>query len=903
MASSTLTPYLQLPHLLSLTWLAYPILSLIFVAFRLQISLSSARDDVANARRDLLASCQAAEKAATSAASMPRFLAIASNDQFADIVNGSLNAARSTLVLALTVMEAIINFIVDIYRSTFLCFLELVVRGGLELLISAVNELNSLVNSAASALRTSIQNDISSANSVIQTAIDAINKVNPFSDITAPTIPVPDLSSLQNVTLPDSFTSALVSLNNTLPTVSQLKNEVESIIDSPFELLKKDINDTFGGINFDASVLPVPQLNTVTFCDQLDLSIVDDVGHDLIQAAKIGLIILILLALLLVGLNCLLEWYKWRCMKMHLEYTRQAWASDPTMVHVDVASAPSVTLSDHNLMMLNADSAHPLLTRIANNTSRILRLSPIQHTHLRWFLHYIFHPPALACLLIGLLGILTVEIQLVAMGPLIAKYQELSVNATSDFSNTIFTAINGSMYNQSATYASDINSRVDTIQTTINDGVFGWVNITTVSLNTTINNFYNDVQDVVTTVFGGTILEAPASDFIKCFIGSKVDAIENALTFLHDNLVINMPRVNDTVLVLSQDHINEVTQPIATAALGGGTGDGSNEGLLVKIVNAYAQSLRKERIMFIIFLGIWAFVVIMALCIIIWHSYGKRWVEMRKRKNFEREQRTGIDGVIVPFRMSGEKDLGPGPAKSHLDLPSFTPLPSPKGSAFRPFNFSSSASSSPAASRTDLSNYATADNEAERGDGIGWFRQKFVAPPTISKPKRLRKSIGKEVFVEDQPFGGNKMGTTWKTFIKQGSTPIQPPTQSFRPVPKDAPADISPSEEEAALPGPFAPPIHLGFDNSRYPRLATPPKAKDAYVLKPPFLNRRPNPAPSVPPENTPITRLLTSINARSSVDPFVTPFDDEHRVSVDYPSQKHKSLHTNPFLSPPVAG
>jgi hypothetical protein len=139
--SSTLTPYLQLSHLLSLTWLAYPILSLTFVAFRLQLSLSASQDAVANAKDNLLASCKAAERAAVTAASMPRYLALASNEQFADAVNGSLNAARATLILSLTVMEAVINFIIDLYRSTFLCFLELVVRGGLAILIAAVQEV------------------------------------------------------------------------------------------------------------------------------------------------------------------------------------------------------------------------------------------------------------------------------------------------------------------------------------------------------------------------------------------------------------------------------------------------------------------------------------------------------------------------------------------------------------------------------------------------------------------------------------------------------------------------------------------------------------------------------------------------------------------------------------------
>jgi hypothetical protein len=116
-------------------------LSLIFIAFRLQLSSESAQTAITNAKADLLTGCLAAQKAASSAASMPRFMALATNDQINDAVNASMEAARESLILTLTIMEAIINFIVDIYRSTFLCFLELVVRGGLSLIIGATQEV------------------------------------------------------------------------------------------------------------------------------------------------------------------------------------------------------------------------------------------------------------------------------------------------------------------------------------------------------------------------------------------------------------------------------------------------------------------------------------------------------------------------------------------------------------------------------------------------------------------------------------------------------------------------------------------------------------------------------------------------------------------------------------------
>lgn len=79
------------------------------------------------------------------------------------------------------------------------------------------------------AIRSSIQDDIKGANDLIQSTVNAINKVNPFNDLSAPQIPVPDLSSLQNVTLPPDFENALVKLNDSLPTLSELKDTVNNL--------------------------------------------------------------------------------------------------------------------------------------------------------------------------------------------------------------------------------------------------------------------------------------------------------------------------------------------------------------------------------------------------------------------------------------------------------------------------------------------------------------------------------------------------------------------------------------------------------------------------------------------------------------------------------------------------
>ncbi|KAF7317905.1 Plasma membrane fusion protein PRM1 [Mycena kentingensis (nom. inval.)] len=983
-STTRLRPYLQLPHKLSLTWLAYPILSLIFVIFRLQLSLSSSQDAVANAKSDLVTSCKAAERAATAAASMPRYMALATNERITSAVDESMNAARAALILALTVMEAIINFIIDIYRSTFLCFLELVIRGGLAILIGAVDELNVVVKAAAGGIHTAVDDAFGAATS----ALNGISSVAGRFGISIPTLTPPDLSALDNVALPQSFTDALTNLNNTLPTFNDLKEAVEEFVDTPFELLKKEINETFTGLSFDSSVLAVPQQNNLVFCDDLDTSFVDNLGRDLAKMTKIAIVLCIVAIVILIGLNCLLEWYKWRCQQRHLEYTRQAWNTDPTLFQQTSGGVPTVTLSDHNLLMLQANGAHPLLTRIANNLSRKLRLSPTNHIHLQWFLHYIFHPPALACFLLGFVGLLSVELQLLAMGPLVDKYSGQAATTAADFSNTIATNINGSMYNQSAAYAASVNGQVASIQSTINNGLFGWVNTTTTTLNTTIETFYEDIQKGVDTVFKGTILDAPIQEFIKCLIGSKVDAIENALTFLHDNLNIDMPRVNDSVLVLSPESVNEATQPIALAAVGDGKDDG---GLVGRLVNVYAASLRKERIMFAVFLILWGVVVLMGLCVILWHSYGQPLAEKRQRRKYLEEQR-GFPGAAVE-----EKGyVSPNPEN---DKPAFAPLPSPKSTgSFNPFKFGRS--------KTNDDGPQTMNNIGAQSSNRSWdsfFDKRSasnISTKEISKPMKLVSTSrrGREVLLGDR--NSDARSTRWfgrfadmlskKEQIPEiepypafspnnrnsAMPPPQPQLQPARPVLRIQVDQASPTTERTTaqpersrwsvspdttartpatpwtngspwrhkakpsvpsnvpstmdvnsiLEGvgspvqqtPLAMPLHSGFDVPRkqailphHPGVAYPaplPKQHRKSLSVPrdvrdPFsdaYNLNPN-VPSVSPEG-PVTRLLTTTNARrsSSVDPFVTPFDDEHRVTMAHahavPAGNRKSIPTNPF-------
>ncbi|KAJ1309931.1 hypothetical protein OPQ81_006690 [Rhizoctonia solani] len=647
---TSLKPYLTLPYLLSLTWLATPIISLIFIIFRLIISQGAAQDGVEDAKGVLIASCAAAERAAQGVGSIGSFMAAGTNRQIEAAVNGAINAARATMIFSLTALQGILEFVIDMYRSIFLCFLELVVRGGLAIIIGALTEITNFLQNAVNGLKSSIQSDIQSANSAIATAVNAINSVTKIVNVKldVPQFSIPALSGLDNIKIPTDLQDALTKLNSTLPTLDQLRDTVDNIIAIPFNELKKEINETFTSpaMRFNTSVLAVPARSNIQFCDGLDTSIVDDLGRDLRKIGRIGIILLLLVLVLLILGAMAVEWYKWRVLQGQLERTREAWSTDSNVQHPQSSGhqgVPMMVMSDDNLMLLHATQQHPLLSALANHLANVLKLSATSYTHLRFFFAYVFHPAALACLLIGLFGLISVQIQLAAIGPIQKHYSSQVSNSVSDFTNSIALSINGAMREDSAAYAAQVNAQTSAIQSTINDDLFGWVNGTTVTLNNTLVAFYDDIQSTVELVFGGTLLEAPAREFIRCLIGTKVQGIENALTFVHDHLKVNLPTVSDDVLLLSNSSVNEITQPISLAAVGDGTqsGDGSGSGIVGKVIARYITSLKKERVMFLIFLGLWAFVVVIALCIIVWHSIGARWLHERRRRAWESGQSFG----------------------------------------------------------------------------------------------------------------------------------------------------------------------------------------------------------------------------------------------------------------------
>lgn len=126
-----------------------------------------------------------------------------------------------------------------------------------------------------------------------------------------------------------------------------------------------------------------------------------------------------------------------------------------------------------------------------------------------------------------------------------------------------------------------------------------------------------------------------------------------------------MPLVSNNVLLLSNSSVNEVTQPIAQAAVGepsnstSASSNGNEQGIVGKVVARYIASLKKQRLLYVIFLALWLFVVLIALLIIYWHAYGVDAVEEYRRRRFQKEK----NGAITPWFHRDVSGSGHGPIR------------------------------------------------------------------------------------------------------------------------------------------------------------------------------------------------------------------------------------------------
>ncbi|KAI8095726.1 hypothetical protein BDF21DRAFT_470565 [Thamnidium elegans] len=304
------------------------------------------------------------------------------------------------------------------------------------------------------------------------------------------------------------------SLTNTqTKTDDWFKNDddiIQQMINKPFQLLQTQINDTLSEWKPPTYQLTKLQpqeqtCNTVSLLESLD-----HVENELTKYIKI--LIGVLLGTLLV------------CILFNIWVIR--------FRHKQVAQMRALILRLFRTSTIDEEEGPVLLD---NYTATTTELFPwLQKTNLYRLFYFISRPIAVYCFLVGTVGLIA-TFSLVHI--LETKSQELYQQFTVETQQWTLDA-SSQWTDYAVNEYQNINHWITETELNLNQHAFGVIKNTAITINDTLGNVVDQVQDLIHTVLGGTLLEEPAKDLTHCLLLTKIENIEKGLKWIVSSVTI-----------------------------------------------------------------------------------------------------------------------------------------------------------------------------------------------------------------------------------------------------------------------------------------------------------------------------------------------------------------------------
>ena len=116
-----LTPYLGLPTRLLLASLSPALLPIILTIVHLSTNRRSTADMADSLRSSMYAACTGLAKGAGTLQTIPRYMAMQTNEQMVRVTQGLIRATGMGLIHMVTIVEVVVIFVINTYRSLLVC--------------------------------------------------------------------------------------------------------------------------------------------------------------------------------------------------------------------------------------------------------------------------------------------------------------------------------------------------------------------------------------------------------------------------------------------------------------------------------------------------------------------------------------------------------------------------------------------------------------------------------------------------------------------------------------------------------------------------------------------------------------------------------------------------------------
>lgn len=600
------TPYLGLRARLSQVWINKWTILLLLVLVRTLLAVKSLNQNLDSAKREALSACHDVESMGSAMASMPHYMSKGVNEIAASGVEKAVNGLMSMLMLTITGVEEMVVFFINLLTSTYVCLITLVISGALHVAVKVAQDVGDFLNKTVGDIGKGIHKDIDSFQADLNKFTGALNSVPKIfgSSAAIPKLNVDgSLGKLDRLQIPPTFDQGLDKLNKNIPTFKEVQNFTDNLIRTPFELVKKLVNESMVAFEFDRSVFPVPQKEQMTFCSDNDG--IGDFFTGLVRVAakikKIMTIVILILALLVCIPMAYREMWRWRTQQKRSQLLSNH-AFDPLDV-VQIAS-------------------RPYTSTVGIKAASRFR-SPRRQILVRWFVSYATSVPALFVLTLGIAGLAACLCQLILLRSIEKEVPALA-HEVGDFAGKVVTKLN----NASEQWALGTNKVIGSTNTDINKEIFGWVNTTTGATNETLNAFVDQMSDALNVTFGGTILYDPIKEVLNCLIGLKIAGIQKALTWVSDHAHVDFPLLpNNTFSLGAATSLSDDPQfkGKADSFLSDPSSQAKDKitSALVSMTNKIEDGIRTEAIISACVILVWVAIVIIGLAITIFRLCGR----------------------------------------------------------------------------------------------------------------------------------------------------------------------------------------------------------------------------------------------------------------------------------------
>lgn len=649
------TPYIELRARLSQIWINQHTIFLVLIIIKLVLFNVSLTSSLESTEKYTMSSCKAAENIGSSAASTPHYLALGANSMIDMSLTSARNGLIQALMLTLTILEQLLLFVIEMLVGTYTCLLTVAIDTTANSAINATEAVIHYVDGALSTVVNGLEDGVEAIEKVFNTVASTFNSISSAFNENQNSNLISNVSlsigSLKNLSIPTSINANLEELRNHIPNYTDVKNATGQVISIPFDMLKTEINETLlsKAVPFNTSAIAIPTAQTITFCSNGSgiEKFYAEVNQGIAVMCKIFIIILSLAAVCACIPVAYHEIKEWRWIKHCAENVTEIY--DLKVEKEQSEPIPHLTPTSNqrvdNVEIIQSAS-HKLITRLqifsANRFSNLT-----QKALAKWWVEYVLYPPALMVLALGSCGLLVCVVQFI-----IFSQVKASLPAFEQGMGNVAVSVLGDVQDGIGKWANSTNDQILNVQNDINDSLLGWVHTATGSINDTIGEFESQMNHALNSTFGGTPFYQGITGVVYCVIGSKIDAIQKGIEWVHNNTQVSFPMVQSNYILpsaLSND--TSESAAISSASANDSTVDSLVDSAvslmtsaLKALIEAYEKSLYLELKISLVLLSVWLFVALTGFlyCYITYRQVRK---SVPNAKNFVHKKGDSLDSV------------------------------------------------------------------------------------------------------------------------------------------------------------------------------------------------------------------------------------------------------------------